>query len=90
MLSSRRHQLQTQRGCDLAQTRTDGKYFLTNALSSLTIYRVLCAHRWLNGVAKEGTAPDFKIYWTALPKATKQASSLILTITQYSHSRSFV
>ncbi|OJA20049.1 hypothetical protein AZE42_13413 [Rhizopogon vesiculosus] len=52
--------------------------------------RTLCAHRWLNGVAKEVTAPDFKIYWTALPKVTKQASSLILTITQYSYSRSFV
>ncbi|OAX30551.1 hypothetical protein K503DRAFT_219013 [Rhizopogon vinicolor AM-OR11-026] len=43
--------------------------------------RTLCAHRWLNGVAKEGTAPDFKTYWTALPKARKQASSLVLIIT---------
>ncbi|KAJ8588648.1 hypothetical protein M405DRAFT_882040 [Rhizopogon salebrosus TDB-379] len=38
--------------------------------------RTLCAHRWLNGVAKEGTATDFKIYWTALPKETKEKYEL--------------
>ncbi|KIK31420.1 hypothetical protein CY34DRAFT_111376, partial [Suillus luteus UH-Slu-Lm8-n1] len=36
--------------------------------------RTLCAHRWLNTVVKDagGTTTDFKAYWTALPKDTKQ------------------
>ena len=50
--------------------------------SSVTFYRTLCAHQWLNGVAKEDTTTDFEIYWTNLPKDMKRASLLILTITQ--------
>ncbi|KAG1725340.1 uncharacterized protein EDB91DRAFT_93609 [Suillus paluster] len=38
--------------------------------------RTLCAHRWLNGVTKDGTTADFKIYWTALAKDTKQKYDL--------------
>ncbi|KAG2739624.1 hypothetical protein P692DRAFT_201364969 [Suillus brevipes Sb2] len=38
--------------------------------------RTLCAHRWLNGVAKDGTTADFKIYWTALPKDAKKKYEL--------------
>ncbi|KAG1725613.1 uncharacterized protein EDB91DRAFT_1254661 [Suillus paluster] len=38
--------------------------------------RTLCVHRWLNGVAKDGTTADFKIYWTALLKDTKKKYKL--------------
>lgn len=38
--------------------------------------RMLCTHRWLNGVAKDGTTADFKIYWTALPKDAKKKYEL--------------
>jgi hypothetical protein len=75
ILSSRRLQLQTGRGIEDAtwpkQEWTVRVYLLQMFCSSVTFYRTFYAHRWLNGVAKEGTTADFKLYWTTLLKDTK-------------------